>query len=47
MVEVFWFKDDEFLEEDDCIIIENEGDVFVVVIFCIELDDEGDYKCVV
>lgn len=45
--EVSWFKDDEPLEEDDRITIENEGDASAVVISCTELDDEGDYKCVV
>lgn len=46
-VDVFWYIGDEFLKEDDWVMIENEGDVFVVVIFFIELDDEVEYKCVV
>lgn len=41
-----WYRDDEPLEEDDRITIENEGDVFAVVISPTELDDEAVYNCV-
>lgn len=44
--DVTWYKDDEPLEEDDRVTIENEGDVFAVVISPTELDDEALYKCV-
>lgn len=43
--DVFWYKDDEPLEEDDRVTIETEGDVFAVVISPTELDDEAEYKC--
>lgn len=39
--------DNEVLEESDRIIFESDGDVYVVIIFFIEIDDEVEYKCVV
>ena len=45
--EVLWYKDDEPLaEDDDRVTIENEGDVYAVVISPTELDDEAEYQCV-
>lgn len=44
--DVSWYIDDQPLKEDDRITIENEGDVFAVVISPTELDDEAEYKCV-
>ena len=41
-----WYIGDEPLKEDDRVTIENEGDVFAVVITPTELDDEAEYKCV-
>lgn len=41
-----WYIADEPLKEDDRVTIENEGDVFAVVISPTELDDEAEYKCV-
>ena len=45
--DVMWYIDEEVLQEDGRVTLENDGDVYAVVISPTELDDEAEYKCVV
>lgn len=42
-----WFRDSEFVKEDKRIKICFDGELFILKIFLIDLEDEGVYKCVV
>lgn len=42
-----WFKDGEFLKISKCVKDDFDGEVVFLFFIEIDLDDEGDYKCVV